>query len=88
MLKTAYDLKEPLLYIEKNTLHTEYQNIAFNSSDWFIIKNLIKIFKIFVKPSVKLQGQVYITLSITFIYIYKIYQKLLNFKEVFERQTN
>ncbi len=79
MFKTAYDLKEPLLYVEKNTLYTEYQSIVFNSSDWFIIKNLIKIFEIFVKPSVKLQGQVYITLSTAFIYIYKIYQELLNF---------
>ena len=85
MLTTAYDLKEPLLYIEKNTSHIEYKSIAFNSSDWFIIKNLIKIFEIFVKPSVKLQGQVYITLSTALIYIFKIYRELFTLKELFER---
>jgi hypothetical protein len=54
MLKTVYDLKEPLLYIEKNTLYTEYKSIAFNSSDWFTIKTLLKMFEIFDKLLIKL----------------------------------
>ena len=78
----VYELKELLLYIEKNTTYIEFRNIAFNLIDWFIIKNLIKIFEIFVKPLVKLQGQIYITLLIALIYIYKI------FSELFERQSN
>ena len=88
MLVTAYELKDPLYYVEKNTTHTEFQDIAFKPNDWFIIQHLIKIFEIFVKPSTKLQGELYITLLIALLYIYKIYNELNTLQELFIQQSN
>ena len=88
MLLVAFQLKEPLFYIEKNTTHAEFQKIALNGTDWFIIENLIKIFEIFVKPSTKLQGQVYVTLSTALLYIYKVYNELFELQQAFQAQLS
>ena len=87
MLLTAYTLKEPLTFVERNTAHREYLSIALTDLDWFIIKNLIKIFEVFVRPSVKLQGEIYVTLPTALVYIYKVYTELSTLKEYFARQA-
>ena len=88
MLLVAYELKEPLSYIKKNISHLEFQQIAFNASDWFVIEHLIKIFEIFVKPSTKLQGETYVTLSTALLYIYKIYADLDTLYRLFITQSS
>jgi hypothetical protein len=76
MLKAAQDLKEPLTYISNNTTNNEYKKVALRSIDWLVINTLVEILEVFVKPSIKLQGQVYITLPNALLYIFNIYNKL------------
>jgi hypothetical protein len=81
MLNTFIELKEPLDYIYRNTINNEFKSIYLNSIDWFIIKQLKTLFKIFTMPSIKLQGEVYTTLPKGLLYIYKIYNDLEEFNE-------
>jgi len=76
MLNTFLELKEPLIYISKITRNIDYNRIFLNDRDWFILSQLIRIFEVFIKPTIKLQGQVYITLPKALLYIYQIYNKL------------
>lgn len=54
MLKVSLELKEPLNYISRNTSNKEYKDIFFNSLELFILAQIIKTFKVFSKPSIKL----------------------------------
>ena len=76
MIKAVLNLKQPLLYINRNTTNAEYLQIFFKEVDWFILTELKKIFEIFIKASIKLQGEVYTTLPKALLYIYQIYNKL------------
>lgn len=76
MIKGALELKEPLIYIEKNTTNKLYKEIALTNKDFLALKELKSIFYIFLKPSIILQGQFYITLPKGLLYIYKIFDKL------------
>lgn len=86
MLKTILELKEPLTYISNNTTNKEFKRIFFNPKEWLIISYLKQIFKVFVKPSIKLQGQLYITLSTALLYIYQIFNKLEGLIETFNKE--
>jgi hypothetical protein len=76
MLSTFLELKEVLIYISKNTSNLEYNRIFLNSKEWAEIEELKRIFEVFLKPSIKLQGQTYTTLSQSLFYIYLIYKDL------------
>jgi hypothetical protein len=76
MLHRFIQFKNPLIYINKNTTNQEYTSLFFNKEEWYIINELLEIFQVFVKPSIKLQGQVYITINKAILYIYQIYSKL------------
>lgn len=56
MIKTAIDLRPAIKYILKNTTNSEFQKNSFTKSEWDSLTELMNIFGIFLKPSVKLQG--------------------------------
>lgn len=76
MLTVFLELKEPLTYISRNTEHKEYKSIFFNAKELFILKNIKELFKVFNYYSILIQGEAYITLSHSLIYIYTIYIRL------------
>lgn len=88
MLSSVLELKDPLFYIMRNTSNTEFKSIFFSNSDWVEIGQLKRIFEVFVKPSIKLQGQVYITISEGLLYIYQIYNKLEGLNSDFLNSQN
>jgi hypothetical protein len=87
MIKTALELKEPLIYISKNTTNIEYKRNILTDNEWLILIELRNIFEIFVKPSTKLQGSLYITLNMSLLYIYQIYNKLNNLKLIYKEKV-
>ena len=84
MIKTTLKLKPILLYIYKNTNNEEYQDIFLNKIEWDILNQLLKIFEIFNKPSIKLQEEVYQTLSYSLLYIYNIRNKLISLQKEYQ----
>ena len=83
MLISTLELKEALIYIYKLTSNKEYKRVFLTSDQWHYIEDLIKVFQVFLKPSIKLQGQAYITLPKGLLYIYQIYKKLKDLKDDF-----
>ena len=87
MIKATLDLKEPLIYIERNITNPLFKKIALSKADFLALKELERIFIIFLKPSIKLQAQLYITLPKSLLYIYKIFNKLEALNEEFIRES-
>jgi hypothetical protein len=54
----------------------------------FILLQILKTFKVFSKPSIKLQGQIYTTLPLGLLYIYSIYNNLNNLIKKYKRKIN
>jgi uncharacterized integral membrane protein len=54
MIKVFLKLKEPLIYINRNTTNVEFNYLFLNDIDWRILIELQRIFEIFVKPSITL----------------------------------
>jgi hypothetical protein len=92
MIKTAIDLKQPLIYIAKVTTNKDYKRYILTETEWTELNELKNIFEIFIKPSVKLQAEIYTTLNLGLLYIYQTYQKLYtlyyNYKEKQRQQIN
>jgi hypothetical protein len=53
-----------------------------------MLSQILKTFKVFLKPSIKLQGQIYTTLPLGLSYIYSIYNNLDNLIEEYKRKIN
>ena len=70
MLKITLELKEAWRYINNNTINTTYKELFFIETEFNSLSNLKDIFEIFVKLSIKLQGQLYTTLNQGLLYIY------------------
>jgi hypothetical protein len=87
MIKATLDLKEPLIYIERNITNPLFKKIALSKADFLALKELERIFIIFLKPSIKLQAQLYITLPKSLLYIYKIFNKLEALNKEFIRES-
>jgi len=54
-------------------------------TDWVQLKELKSIFEVFIKPTIKLQGQIYTTLNFSLLYIYQIYKKLNNLINIYKQ---
>ena len=63
MIKKTLELKEPLIYIVKNMENDEFKELIMKNNKWEILIKLHNIFKIFIKPTIKLQNQIYTTLN-------------------------
>jgi hypothetical protein len=84
MIKTTLELKDAIIYVSKNTNNDEFQNIILNNNEWEALEELKNIFEIFVKPTTKLQGQIYTTLNYTLLYIYRIYRQLKDLLHIYK----
>ena len=87
IIKTTLELKEPILYVLRNTENDEFQQLILNNTEWEILHELSLIFEVFVKPTTKLQGQIYTTLNHTLLYIYKIYSKLHSLMKTYKAKA-
>jgi hypothetical protein len=83
MLPTFLELKEVLIFISKNTQNLEFIKVFPNTEEWEELANLKRIFYIFYKPSIKLQGSTYTTLLQALFYIYLIFKDLESLQEEF-----
>lgn len=88
MISTTLELKEPLIYINKITKNTDFKRYFLSDNEFEELIELKKIFEVFIKPTTKLQGELYITLNITLLYIYQIYNKLDNLINIYKSQRN
>jgi len=62
----------------------EFKEFIMKNNEWEILIELCNIFEIFIKPTLKLQGHIYTTLNHSLLYIYKIYNKLNNFINLYK----
>ncbi len=85
MLSAFLAFKEPLKYVNSLTVNNEFKGLFLTTKEWQVIKHLVRIFQIFVKPYVRLQGQVYTTLPTALLYIYQIYSKLKALQDEFDQ---
>ena len=76
MLNRFIYCKDAVLYTYRNTTNEVILANRIMERDFQYLNILKKIFKIFVEPSVELQGQVYTTINLAFLYIYDIYKSL------------
>ena len=78
MIKTFLDLKLAIIYTSGLITNKEFKNNTLIETEWNILEELKAIFEIFVKPTIKLQGEIYTTLNKSFLLIYQIFTKLEN----------
>lgn len=86
MLTAFLEFKEAIRYIARNTNHSEFKKLELSNLDWYSLQELKKIFEIFVKPSVNLQGEVYTTISQGLLYVYQVWKNLRNLGHDYMRQ--
>jgi hypothetical protein len=79
MLETVYILKEPLFYISKNTDNIEYKELI-NPKEFETLEYILKVFEVFIKPTTKLQAELYITSNTAILLIYKLINTLITLK--------
>ena len=87
MLYVFLAFKDPLIFVNNNiVINTEFKEIFIQDEEWAIIEELLRIFRVFYKPTVRLQGEAYITLSSTLLDIYSIFKKLNALKSEYNRR--
>jgi hypothetical protein len=87
MINTALLLRGPIDYILRNTSNSEFLQTGLTSPDWEALTHLKIIFELFKKPLIKLQGQVYTTISIGLLYIFHLLKSLQQLQQTFELQS-
>jgi hypothetical protein len=85
MIKIALDLKKAILYTANNTTNKEFKANILTEVEWLQLKELKSIFEVFLKPTIKLQGQIYTILNISLLYIYQIYKKLNSLISIYKQ---
>ena len=78
MITAFLELKKPLIYINRNTDYAEFKSIFPSPLDWQVLKQLKRIFEVFVKATTYLQSEYYITVSRGLLFIYQIWKNLGN----------
>jgi hypothetical protein len=86
MIEATLDLKKPLEYIKLNSTNREFQEISLEDNEWDYLIYLKVLFEVFLKPSIRLQGQLYTTLSDSLLFIYIIYKNLNKLQQVYLRK--
>jgi len=87
MIKAFIELEQPLIYVSRNTNNKEYLRVFPSIAEWATLKQLERIFEVFITPTIRLQSEYYININKAFLYIYQIYNKLKNLIEEFEQQA-
>jgi hypothetical protein len=54
MIKATLSLKEPLLYVSRNTNNDEFKTNILSTIEWEALIELLSIFEVLVKPFIKL----------------------------------
>jgi len=85
MIKVALDLQKAIIYTANNTTNKDFKQNMLTETDWVQLKELKSIFEVFIKPTIKLQGQIYTTLNFSLLYIYQIYKKLNNLINIYKQ---
>ena len=85
MIKIALDLQKAIIYTANNTTNKDFKQNMLTETDWLQLKELKTIFEVFLKPTIKLQGQIYTTLNFSLLYIYQIYKKLNNLISIYKQ---
>ena len=85
MIKIALDLQKAIIYTANNTTNKDFKQHMLTKTDWLQLKELKSIFKVFLKPTIKLQSQIYTTLNYSLLYIYQIYKKLDNLINIYKQ---
>jgi hypothetical protein len=81
-------LSKPISYILRSTNNIEFKRIGFSISDWEALPHLKSISELFKKPIIKLQGEVYTTMSLGLLYIFQLLENLKTLKQTFDLQAN
>jgi hypothetical protein len=76
MIRVTLEFRPILEYINNNTNNKEFKLLMLTNTDWKALIQLYRIFNVFVKPSIELQGQFYTTLNKSLLYAYKVHDKL------------
>ena len=84
MIKLFLDLKPAITYTSGISTNKEFKNNTLTETEWATLIELKAIFEIFVKPTIKLQGEIYTTLNKSLLFIYQIFNKLEKQREIFE----
>lgn len=85
MIKIALDLQKAIIYTANNTTNKDFKQNILTETEWLQLKELKTIFEVFLKPTIKLQGQIYTTLNFSLLYIYQIYKKLDNLISIYKQ---
>ena len=55
MLYVFLAFKDPLIFVNNNiVINTEFKEIFIQDEEWAIIEELLRIFRVFYKPTVRL----------------------------------
>ena len=55
MLHVFLAFKDPLIYVNNNlVINTEFKEIFIQDEEWDIIYELLRVFRVFYKPTVRL----------------------------------
>ena len=85
MIKIALDLQKAIIYTANNTTNKDFKQNILIETDQLQLKELKTIFEVFLKPTIKLQSQIYTTLNYSLLYIYQIYKKLNNLISIYKQ---
>ena len=87
MLNSFYVLKHALTFININTDNDEFKALFLEDDEWPFVKEAIRIFQVFYKPSIRLQGEVYITFFSALLNIHTVSNKLTALKHEYASRT-
>lgn len=80
-------LKYALIFVNINTDNNEFKDLFLTDDEWLFIIEAIRILQVFYKPSIRLQGEVYITLSNALLDIHNVSNKLTALKHEYAFKT-
>ena len=70
MLESTIQLRSVLSYVNGLTASYDFKRAFFKDSEWPMLAELLKVFKVFLKPLTDLHGQNYVTNLFSLLYIY------------------
>jgi hypothetical protein len=80
MLKAIIELRNPINWAFIITKNPEIKDNILSDLEWQALKLIKLVLEVFLRPSTRLEGQLYITLPESLLYIYSIYNKLEKLK--------
>jgi hypothetical protein len=88
MLNMAIMFQYPINQLIQDFNHGLLKEIAIPEKEWTQLTNLRDILYLFYEPTIFFQGLTYPTLSLTLNWVNSIYEKLLDFKQLYIDELN